>query len=295
MTRTPSGRRLRAAGLVLSALASLAIVSAAPPAQAGGGPPVPPTPTGLPTAIEGLAPLRRAHRRPAQPGRLGQARHVDQGDVRQHLRPVAQLHVGDEPDLRALRRARRRHVPQRAQRDPEGPGERPADLAAGDRCPGKPLCQRPRLGVMYIIWNKQDVELVPDVRWLAAVQHVRHDDVNGVRHRLPPNHIHLSLSWEGAMGRTSFWTKQVAPFDWGPCVSPTSAGRWAWRHPTRVAVDVPRRQGPARREQPAQGDGAALGHGARPACRARPSRRSRRSSGCQPSAGRSRRRRRTGS
>jgi hypothetical protein len=31
------------------------------------------------------------------------------------------------------------------------------------------------------------------------------------------DHMHFSLSWEGAMGRTSFWTRTVAAPDYGPC------------------------------------------------------------------------------
>ena len=32
------------------------------------------------------------------------------------------------------------------------------------------------------------------------------------------NHIHISLSWDGAMGRTSFWTKRVrSTVDYGVC------------------------------------------------------------------------------
>jgi hypothetical protein len=29
--------------------------------------------------------------------------------------------------------------------------------------------------------------------------------------------MHISLSWNGAMGRTSYWTKVVTPTDFGPC------------------------------------------------------------------------------
>lgn len=29
--------------------------------------------------------------------------------------------------------------------------------------------------------------------------------------------MHISLSWSGAMGRTSFWTKRVYADDYGPC------------------------------------------------------------------------------
>lgn len=31
------------------------------------------------------------------------------------------------------------------------------------------------------------------------------------------DHIHFSFSWAGAMKRTSWWTGQVAPEEYGPC------------------------------------------------------------------------------
>jgi peptidoglycan hydrolase-like protein with peptidoglycan-binding domain len=41
-------------------------------------------------------------------------------------------------------------------------------------------------------------------------------------------HIHISLSWNGAMGRTSFWTKKVSPTDFGPCRARDL--NWAYRY-----------------------------------------------------------------
>lgn len=29
--------------------------------------------------------------------------------------------------------------------------------------------------------------------------------------------MHISLTWNGAIARTSYWTKRVAPTDYGPC------------------------------------------------------------------------------
>jgi hypothetical protein len=53
-----------------------------------------------------------------------------------------------------------------------------------------------RLGVMYVIWNGRI--------WSAD-----HADRGWLRYRGPNphvDHIHISLSWSGAMKRTSFWT-----------------------------------------------------------------------------------------
>ena len=77
-----------------------------------------------------------------------------------------------------------------------------------------------RLGVMYIIWNNRIWGAYnPAAGWRpysgCATTHRARSDT--ACHR---NHVHLSLSWEGAMGRTSWWTKSVAAQDFGPCRVP---------------------------------------------------------------------------
>jgi peptidoglycan hydrolase-like protein with peptidoglycan-binding domain len=72
-----------------------------------------------------------------------------------------------------------------------------------------------RLGVMYIIWNNR-IWGSYDTTWqpysnCASTPATSSDTAC---HR---DHMHFSLSWEGAMGRTSFWTKAVAAADFGPC------------------------------------------------------------------------------
>jgi hypothetical protein len=75
-----------------------------------------------------------------------------------------------------------------------------------------------RLGVQYLIYNNK-IWGSWDGRW---------EDYNGCAkltarsydnscHR---THVHISLSWNGAMGRTSFWTKHVYADDFGPCRLP---------------------------------------------------------------------------
>jgi peptidoglycan hydrolase-like protein with peptidoglycan-binding domain len=83
---------------------------------------------------------------------------------------------------------------------------------------GRPYANARRLGVMYLIWN--------DHIWGAyragegwrpystcAAHPERSSDTTCHR-----DHIHISLSWAGATGSTSFWTGHVAPVDYGPCV-----------------------------------------------------------------------------
>ena len=68
-----------------------------------------------------------------------------------------------------------------------------------------------RLGIMYIIWNKQI--------WgaYAAGSGWRPYSCSGVT-GCHQDHVHFSFAWNGAMKRTSWWTKAVAPTDYGPCV-----------------------------------------------------------------------------
>lgn len=64
-----------------------------------------------------------------------------------------------------------------------------------------------RLGIMYIIWNGKIWSSYRSAEgWRTYTGSNPHRD-----------HIHTSFTWEGAMGRTSFWTGRVAARDYGPC------------------------------------------------------------------------------
>lgn len=66
-----------------------------------------------------------------------------------------------------------------------------------------------RLGVMYLIWNRQMWRAyAPERGWAAYTGASPHTD-----------HIHISLTWDGAMQRTSWWTgRAVTSGDRGPCL-----------------------------------------------------------------------------
>ncbi|GAA1252085.1 FG-GAP-like repeat-containing protein [Oryzihumus leptocrescens] len=72
-----------------------------------------------------------------------------------------------------------------------------------------------RLGVMYVIWNNQ-IWGTWSQTWepYSSCASTPQVSMDSTCHR---NHIHFSLSWAGAMKRTSYWTKQVAATDYGPC------------------------------------------------------------------------------
>ena len=100
-------------------------------------------------------------------------------------------------------------------------------LIATDRA-GNVQANARRLGVMYLIWDNKILSLrSAGAGWRpyrdCATRPDRSDD--GYCHR---NHIHISLSWEGAMGRTSYWSKRVAKPDYGPC----RAADLNWAAPT---------------------------------------------------------------
>ncbi|MCL3817508.1 peptidoglycan-binding domain-containing protein [Aeromicrobium wangtongii] len=78
-----------------------------------------------------------------------------------------------------------------------------------------------RLGVMYVIYNKK-IWGAYNTRagWRTSYAHT--------------DHVHISFSWNGARGNTSFWTGTAGTIDHGPCArfkgsyaAPTSAPRAA--------------------------------------------------------------------
>ena len=77
-----------------------------------------------------------------------------------------------------------------------------------------------RLGIMYIIWNNRIWGAYsPSDGWRPYSTCAAHPETSWDTscHR---DHVHLSLTWEGAMRRTSYWTGTVASPDYGPCRVP---------------------------------------------------------------------------
>ncbi len=77
---------------------------------------------------------------------------------------------------------------------------------------GRPGAMARRFGIMYIIWNKKMWRAYDPARgWAPYTGSVPHTD-----------HIHFSFSWDGAYGRTSWWTgKALTTVDPGPAAAPT--------------------------------------------------------------------------
>jgi hypothetical protein len=192
--------------------AVLAVVIAVPgPAAAS---PVPSTPAGLPSAIEPLAPyVGQISCSPvtkhgtALLAALLRATYVGTttGTVRACDSSTSEHHDGRAIDWMVSAR----DAAQRADAK-----SFIAWLLASDAS-GNRFAMARRLGVMYVIWNNR--------MWGAwsgsweeyngcLTRTTRADD--NACHR---THVHISLSWNGATGRTTYWTKQVAATDFGPC------------------------------------------------------------------------------
>jgi hypothetical protein len=87
-------------------------------------------------------------------------------------------------------------------------------LFATDKA-GNRFAMARRLGVMYLIWDNR-MWGAWDGRWeeYSNCSHLPARANDNLCHR---THVHISLTWNGAMGRTSFWTQQVPGTDYGPC------------------------------------------------------------------------------
>lgn len=89
-----------------------------------------------------------------------------------------------------------------------------------------------RLGIMYVIWNKQILGLYAlSAGWQPY-------SCSGVT-ACHQDHVHFSFTWAGAMGRTSFWTGTVAPADYGPCRGPGQMFALPYTAPNPVRCPSP--------------------------------------------------------
>ena len=206
-------RRLASAGVILAAFAAT-IVAAPTPAAAV---PTPSTPRGLPAAIEPLATyVAVASCDPrAKPGitALGKKLVASYpGSSYAIARTCGTSPTSEHNDGRAIDwMVSVRYPTRRAQ------ATATLNWLFAKDASGRPYANARRLGVMYIIWNNKMWRAYdPTAGWREYKSCSTHPapSYDTTCHR---DHIHISLSWEGAMARTSFWTKRVAARDYGPC------------------------------------------------------------------------------
>lgn len=118
-------------------------------------------------------------------------------------------------------------------RDPRGAARAEAFLGwllAADGA-GHAFANARRLGVMYLIWNDRIWgSYAADAGWRPYSTCADHPEP-GWDTRCHRDHVHISLSWAGAAGRTSFWTRAVAAVDYGPCRPPDLNWAPPYRHP----------------------------------------------------------------
>jgi hypothetical protein len=111
---------------------------------------------------------------------------------------------------------------------------------------GNKFANARRMGIMYMIWNNR-IWGAWSGKWEPYHDCAKTPSpaLDGACHR---NHVHFSLSWNGAIGRTSFWSRHVyAATDYGPC-SPRDlnwSGDYGSFNPTRCP-SYPQVSAPAR-------------------------------------------------
>lgn len=96
---------------------------------------------------------------------------------------------------------------------------------------GNQFAMARRLGVMYVIFDNR-MWGSWDGRWQdynnCQSKKLRKPAYDNACHR---THVHISLSWDGARAKTTFWGSHVHPTDWGPC--PRKHHKYArpWKKP----------------------------------------------------------------
>ncbi|MGZ4637229.1 MAG: FG-GAP-like repeat-containing protein [Oryzihumus sp.] len=210
-----NSRHPRAVLTALAAgLALVPVLAIGPAAQAATA--VPPTPTGLPTAIEPLATdvTNNSCDGKAKPGT------VALGNLLKATYPTSSY--GTVRACGADSISRTEHYDGRALdwmvsvRNTSQKAEANAVLGwLFATRNGVTFANARRLGVMYVIWNNQ-IWGTWSQKWepYSSCASTPQANMDSTCHR---NHIHFSLSWAGAMKRTSYWTKKVAATDYGPC------------------------------------------------------------------------------
>ncbi len=200
-----SARAVRALGF--AGLAAGLLLSGAPTAAA-----VPATPSGLPTAVDGV------------PQYVGAA--ICSPTVKPGTAALMRLLLGAYPSSRALGIVRACGVGGKSEHK-EGRaldwgnrawvGSEAANVASFSRwalatdAHGNRNAMARRLGIMYMIWDDRIWEASNASAGWQPYLHSACSSLAGcpasLRHR---DHLHISLTWDGAMGRTSFWSGQVA-------------------------------------------------------------------------------------
>lgn len=221
--------RLVAASCTIALVIGLAVV-VAPTAAAARRPPTPAVPSGLPTAIEPLGGYveQVACQPAARRGTLRVARLLARtyrdygagsfatgyacgtdGTRSEHYDGRAIDWMVDVHDARQYAAAK------------AALGWLFATDEAGNR-----FAMARRLGVMYVIYDNR-MWGAWDGRW-GEYHNCSHLPARANDNSCHRTHMHISLTWNGATGRTSYWTDRVPLPDYGPCR--VADLNWAFRY-----------------------------------------------------------------
>ena len=86
-----------------------------------------------------------------------------------------------------------------------------------------------RLGVMYVVWDARV--------WSQYQAADGWRPYNGASaHR---DHVHISLTWSGALKRTSWWTGKASATDYGPCIEVEGTPAPPWSRPRETPCPSP--------------------------------------------------------
>jgi peptidoglycan hydrolase-like protein with peptidoglycan-binding domain len=213
--RLPGLRTVRGALGALAATATGLALAIGAPAQAATPVRTPAVPANLPTGIEAMAPYtpQTSCEWTDKPGSiaLGNLLKATYPDTSYGVsRPCTGTMDSEHYDGRAVDWMNTIRKPAQAAQATAVLNWLFAADAAGNK-----YANARRLGVMYIIWNGQIWGSYNPV-WKPYSTCASHPETSydTTCHR---DHMHFSLSWAGAMKRTSFWTGAVAANDYGPC------------------------------------------------------------------------------
>jgi hypothetical protein len=225
------------ARILLAAFATVALlattVSVSPAANAAVA--VPKMPTGLPSAIEKPTTYVRSYScdMRTQPGTqaLASLLKTTYPSVSYGLNRTC-THAGEHSDGRAID-----WMATSANATTEGYAKAFIAWLLKTDAAGNTFANARRLGVMYVIHD--------GMIWGSYTPGNGWKEYNGCStltgksyfnycHR---DHVHISLSWEGARKQTSFWTKKVAATNFGPCR--VDGLRWAGRYTAARSTPCP--------------------------------------------------------
>jgi hypothetical protein len=216
--------------ILLALFATVALLATtftfSPPA--GAAVPVPATPAGLPTAIEQPATYVRSWScdMRTQPGSLALAEllKATYPTVSYGLNRTC-THAGEHSDGRAID-----WMASIANPDAQAF----IDWLLKTDAAGNKFANARRLGVMYLIHDGRiwgSYAAGDGWREYLGCSKLTGPAYYNYCHR---DHVHISLSWEGARKQTSFWTKKVAATDYGPCR--VDGLVWSYRYTSARAV-----------------------------------------------------------